>query len=426
MEEIVAPSEAIQANQEVEMLPTPSEVPQKKSFKQALTATKQNEKAFDSDLDRLFTDDEFLTDEEDNEALSEDEQAQDLAPIIPRIKLHPRLVKLIRKPWKDCLIVRLLGKTVGFKFLVNKLKKIWGLQGDFEATNLGLGFFLVKFEMLVDCNRVYTEGPWIIMDHYLTVHRWEYDFKPSEAKEVATTLWVRFPQLPIEYYNEKVLYHIAKVIGKPLKVDLNTAMSTRGRYARVCVEVDLTKPLVSRFAIGKYLYIIEYEHLHYFCFACGKIGHRKEYCSLKPIPLPSPVHQGGVNTSSTAVPPEHLPTANTPGPKVVHPPGDEAQFGPWMIVSRRTCKPTPTNRNSGPIMHKKPNNRFSPLTTKPSREETSVLTKGKEIQVPQALNPHQASSSVNSLHSNSEVATHPNQSTTSALHHTIASSDLLL
>ncbi|KAL7238851.1 hypothetical protein ACSBR2_004866 [Camellia fascicularis] len=252
--------------------PTPlPETTQRKSFKQALTTTKTNEKAFDNDLDRLSTDDEFLTDEEDNGAESEGEQDLGSTSMIPRIKLPCRLITSICKPWKDCLIVRLLGKMVGFNFLVHRLKKLRGLQGDFEATDLGLGFFLIKFEMLANRNKVYTEGPWVIMDHYLTVRRWEHDFKPSEAKEVATALWVRFPQLPIEYYNEKVLYHIAKVIGRPLKVDLNTAMSIRERYARV--------------------------------------GHMKEYCNQKgaTTSTPPPVRHGGTNGTEDR--PEHHTTA---------------------------------------------------------------------------------------------------------------------
>ncbi|KAI8028181.1 hypothetical protein LOK49_LG02G03616 [Camellia lanceoleosa] len=43
-------------------------------------------------------------------------------------------------------------------------------------------------------------GPWVIMDHYLTMRRWEPNFKPSEALETKTPIWVRFPELPIEYY----------------------------------------------------------------------------------------------------------------------------------------------------------------------------------------------------------------------------------
>ncbi|KAI7990176.1 hypothetical protein LOK49_LG12G00223 [Camellia lanceoleosa] len=100
-----------------------------RSFKQALISTKANEKAFDIDLDR-FSKDEFLTDEEDNKVMEEAAQSlnNDLGPIIPKIKLLSRLIQSIRRPWKDCLIVRLLGKIIGYKLLVSKLKRIWGLQ----------------------------------------------------------------------------------------------------------------------------------------------------------------------------------------------------------------------------------------------------------------------------------------------------------
>ncbi|KAL7173820.1 hypothetical protein ACSBR2_033142 [Camellia fascicularis] len=128
---------------------------------------------------------------------------------------------------------------------MSKVRKIWDIQGDFEAIDLDSGFFLLKFQMKEDCSYVYTGGPWIVLDHYLTVWKWTPDFKPSAAKETTSALWVRFPQLPIEYYDEKMLFHIAKTIGKPLKIDLNTTTSSRGKYARVCIEMDLNKPLIS-------------------------------------------------------------------------------------------------------------------------------------------------------------------------------------
>ncbi|KAL7166469.1 hypothetical protein ACSBR2_037192 [Camellia fascicularis] len=258
---------------------------------------------------------------------------------------------------------------LGYKFLVFKLKKAWGLHGDFEATDLGLGFFLIKFEMQADCSRVYTEGPWIIMDHYLTVRRWEPDFKPSETGEVATALWVRFPQLPIEHYNEKVLFHIAKAIGKPLKIDLNTVMSARGRYARVCVEVDLTMPLISRFAIGKYTYVVEYEHIYYFCFQCGKVGHKKEYCSSKSVPESAKVHTETL-TNGHDVGSNQTPTASSSGKQIA--PGAEHsdEFGPWMLVNRRTNRPNFTGRQSGPntATGRRSTNRFGPLAKNGNRE----------------------------------------------------------
>ncbi|KAL7221604.1 hypothetical protein ACSBR1_023540 [Camellia fascicularis] len=119
------------------------------------------------------------------------------------------------------------------------------------------------------------------MDHYLTIRKWEPNFKPSEVFETTTATWVWFPELPIEYYQDKVLFTIAKNIGKPLKIDWTTAMATRGKFARVYVEMDITKPLIPKFILEKKCYNIEYESLHSFCFLCGRIDHRKEACSLK-------------------------------------------------------------------------------------------------------------------------------------------------
>ncbi|XP_028099056.1 uncharacterized protein LOC114298645 [Camellia sinensis] len=162
------------------------------------------------------------------------------------------------------------------------MTRVWGLQADFEALDIGNGFFIIKFDMVEDYTRVYTDGPRIVMDHYVTVSKWQQDFKSDKAEKDTTALWVRFPNLPIEYYNEKVLYHIAKVLGVPLKVDINTTMASKGKYARVCIEVDLRKPLASQFSISKNTYIIEYEHLHSVCFSCSRVGHVKHVCTENP------------------------------------------------------------------------------------------------------------------------------------------------
>ncbi|KAI8008512.1 hypothetical protein LOK49_LG07G02816 [Camellia lanceoleosa] len=113
-----------------------------------------------------------------------------------------------------------------------KVTKNWGPQGDFEAPDIGHGFFIVKFDMMEDYTKVFTSSPWVALDHYVIVRRWQQDFKSNEAEEDTTTMWVRFPNLPIEYYNEKVLFHIGKVLGTPLKIGINTVMAARGKYAQ--------------------------------------------------------------------------------------------------------------------------------------------------------------------------------------------------
>jgi hypothetical protein len=76
---------------------------------------------------------------------------------------------------------------------------------------------------------------------------------------------VRISGLPIEYYDSRVLKNIGNKIGSTVKVDKNTVMQERGKYARLCVEVDLTKPLLAMFMIKGRKYNVEYEGLHLLC-----------------------------------------------------------------------------------------------------------------------------------------------------------------
>ena len=78
-----------------------------------------------------------------------------------------------------------------------------------------------------------------------------------------------------------------KQIGKVLKIDYTTSDAERGRYIRLCAEVDLTitKPLLSKFRFNRTVWKIEYESLHMICFNCGKgkYGLKDDNCPLKQV-----------------------------------------------------------------------------------------------------------------------------------------------
>lgn len=85
-------------------------------------------------------------------------------------------------------------------------------------------------------------------------------------------LWIQLHKLPIEYYAFDALYAIGKTLGKPIKVDLHTMESNRGRYARICLEMETDKALPTAIQIGSRIQPITYEIKVEFCFQCGKIG----------------------------------------------------------------------------------------------------------------------------------------------------------
>lgn len=100
------------------------------------------------------------------------------------------------------------------------------------------GFYMVKLDMEADREMVISNGPWMMFDHYLAVMRWSPEFVSPNAKVDRTTVWIRFPGLNLVYYDESFLLALASVVGTPIKVDRNTLKVERGRFARICVEID--------------------------------------------------------------------------------------------------------------------------------------------------------------------------------------------
>lgn len=86
-------------------------------------------------------------------------------------------------------------------------------------------------------------------------------------------VWIRLPELPIEFYDRLVLQEIGSAIGPVLRIDAYTASGSRGSYARLCVQVDLEKPLINMIRIGKCRQSVLYEGISALCFSCGRLGH---------------------------------------------------------------------------------------------------------------------------------------------------------
>ena len=77
------------------------------------------------------------------------------------------------------------------------------------------------------------------------------------------------PELPIKFYEHNALLKIGRAIGPVLRIDANTANGVRGRFAHLCVQVNLDKPLVKTIFLGKLKQVIQYGGIGTLCFECG-------------------------------------------------------------------------------------------------------------------------------------------------------------
>ncbi|XP_069154420.1 uncharacterized protein [Solanum lycopersicum] len=91
-------------------------------------------------------------------------------------------------------------------------------------------------------------------------------------------LWVNFPKLPLNCWGVGSLSRIASAIGVPLFADECTTKQTRISYARMLVEVNVTKAIPQKITVvdpnGKtFMQDVELEWRPQYCDKCQKIGH---------------------------------------------------------------------------------------------------------------------------------------------------------
>uniref|UniRef100_A0A2N9HM73 RNase H type-1 domain-containing protein n=1 Tax=Fagus sylvatica TaxID=28930 RepID=A0A2N9HM73_FAGSY len=78
-------------------------------------------------------------------------------------------------------------------------------------------------EVVISIPQFLKGGPWFIGEHFLSLRPWVPDFRPSEASVNTVAVWVRLPELPVEYYDKESLLLIGHALGPVLRVDFNTA-----------------------------------------------------------------------------------------------------------------------------------------------------------------------------------------------------------
>ncbi|CAA7049548.1 unnamed protein product [Microthlaspi erraticum] len=200
----------------------------------------------------------------------------------PVVTIGEEVLTAMNGLWKNCMIVRVLGRSVSIAVMSRKLRELWKPKGVMYVMDLPRQFFMVRFEREEEFLAALTGGPWKAFGSYLMSQAWSPDFDPLKSDTETTPVWVRLSNIPVNFYHQKILMGIAKGLGKPVKVDDTTLNFERARFARVCVEVNLKKPLKGTIVINGERYFVSYEGLSNICSWCGLYGHLVHSCPKKP------------------------------------------------------------------------------------------------------------------------------------------------
>ena len=254
---------------------------------------------------------------------------------------------------------------MGYNFLLSKLHALWKPKGKIDCVDLECDYYLIRFSLKEDHDTILIKDPWFIGEHFLSIRPWEANFRPEEDNIASVAVWVRLPRLPIEYYDVEALKEIGQAIGTVLRIDTHTATEARGRYARLCVQIDIDKPLIYTVLISRFQQSVVYEGIGKLCFSCGRIGHRRENCCypINPQPPGNPDQTGNSRSSDREVR-TYEPTTDTErerempasadtnpttdtGMLIVPDHSQEDNYGPWLVVTRKKHANKIPKRSSG-------------------------------------------------------------------------------
>ncbi|KAK5772492.1 hypothetical protein PVK06_048781 [Gossypium arboreum] len=67
------------------------------------------------------------------------------------------------------VVIKLLGKNIGYPVIYKKDCSLWKLSLSFRLMDIENEYFLAKFQILEEFEKVLYRGPWILYRQYLTV-----------------------------------------------------------------------------------------------------------------------------------------------------------------------------------------------------------------------------------------------------------------
>lgn len=95
----------------------------------------------------MSSDDEFdALDSDDIEVLDSDVHVSYDGPY-PKITFSERVHDLFNKSMANAVIIKPLGRSIGYRTLEGRLKSLWNLQGDFKLVDLDNDYFIVKLNL---------------------------------------------------------------------------------------------------------------------------------------------------------------------------------------------------------------------------------------------------------------------------------------
>lgn len=145
--------------------------------------------------------------------------------------------------WKTAIILYLKGGSPTIAILERFIASTWTLTTKPKIFTTMTGLLSSNAPVLMIGMKSYMLDPQMLNARPIVIKMWTPDFDFATKMLRAIPLWVKFPSIPLNFWSVESLSRISSGLGAPLYTEERTTRLERISYARLLVEMDITRSL---------------------------------------------------------------------------------------------------------------------------------------------------------------------------------------
>ncbi|XP_019267318.1 PREDICTED: uncharacterized protein LOC109244650 [Nicotiana attenuata] len=207
---------------------------------------------------------------------------QFIAPIVQNgekmVKLEADDVEQETEKWKNAIVIYVIGESPSIGAMDRFVNSMGKYSAKPQIYYHNEDYFIIRFSSIEERDQVLYSGPHTINNRPIIMKAWSEEFNLHDEVLKTIPLWVKLPNLPVNWWSMTALSKIESALGNPIYADECMTGAVRISYARLLVEMDITKPLPGQVKLqdpkGKeMMQVVEYDWEPKYCSKCLKIGH---------------------------------------------------------------------------------------------------------------------------------------------------------